>query len=97
MAEENFCTVPLDDQEWSEEPIPVRELCIQMALDKSETSHSSQIPTPLQETFSKPIPQEEPMDNTDSDMPNLINVPEEVLFQDYLSPPWIWTYSNVAN
>ena len=32
------------------------------------------------------------MDSTDSDIANLINVPKEVLFQDYLLPPWIWTH-----
>ena len=29
------------------------------------------------------------MDGTESDIPNLIDIPKEVLFQDYLLPPWI--------
>ena len=29
-----------------------------------------------------------------SDIPNLINVPKEVLIQDYFYPPWMWTHLN---
>ena len=58
-----------------------------MAPDKSETSHSSQIPTQSQDLINEPV--EEPMDSTDSDIPNLIDIPKEVLFHDYLLPPWI--------
>ena len=67
-------------------PILDRELCIHMAPDKSETSYSSQLPTQLWELINEPIAWEKTIDDTDSDMPDLINVPEEVLFQDYPSP-----------
>ena len=43
-VEEDFPTAPLDDSVWSEEPILNRDLCICMALRKSETSYPSQIP-----------------------------------------------------
>ena len=47
--EEYFPTALLDDSVWSEEPIPDRDLCIQMPLGKSETSYPSQKkPTQLQ-------------------------------------------------
>ena len=32
-----------------------------------------------------------------SDMPNLFNIPKEVLFQNYLYAPWMWTHSNDAS
>ena len=47
--EEDFPTASLDDLVWSEEPLLDRDLCIHMALRKSETSYPFQIPTPLQE------------------------------------------------
>ena len=60
-----------------------------MAPDKSETSY----PSPINE----PIAQEESMDTTGSDKPDLTNIPKEVLFQDCLLPPWIWTHSDDAS
>ena len=32
-----------------------------------------------------------------SDMPNLIDNPKEVLFQNYLYTPWMWTHVNNAS
>ena len=72
-----------------EEPIPDRDLCIDMTPDKSETSYPSQIPTPSQEPINGPITQEKTTNNTDTDIPYLINSPKEVLFQGYLLQPWI--------
>ena len=67
-----------------------------MSLGISETSYPSQIPTPLQEPISKLVTQEEPMDSTDSDIPNLIDITKEVLFHDYLLLPCIWTHLDDA-
>ena len=60
-----------------------------MAPDKSETSYPSHIPTPSQESINDSITNAESMDSMDSDMLNLIDVPEEVLFQNYLLPSWM--------
>ena len=87
--EVHFPTAPLDDPVWSEEPIPDRDLCIHMALRKSEISYPSQIPMPLQEPIYESITLAEPMNSTDSDIPNFINIPKEVFFQNYLYPPWM--------
>ena len=51
------------------------DFCIHMALDKSEKSYFPQICTPLQKPINDPITKEEPMDSTDSDVPNLIYIP----------------------
>ena len=66
-----------------------RDLCIHMALDKSVTSYPSQISTQSQGSINDSVTKAEPINSMDSDMPNLINVPKEVLFQDYLFPPWL--------
>ena len=63
---------------------------------KIGTSYLSQIPTPSQESVNDSVTQAEPMHSTDSDMLDFINIPEEVLFQDYLFPPWMQTHSNDA-
>ena len=70
------------------EPILDRDLSVNKAPDKSETSYHSQIYTQSQKPINDPITQEEPMDSKDSDVSNLIDVPEEILFQDYLLAPW---------
>ena len=65
-----------------------------MALRTSENSHPSQISTPLQEpTYYSVIP-DKPLDSMISDMSYFIDIPEEVLFQDYLNPTWMWTHLN---
>ena len=88
-TEENFPTASLDDPVWCKIPIPDRDLCIHMAVGKSETSYPSQISTPSQEPINKSITQEEPMDSTESDIPDLIDILEDALFQHYLLLPWI--------
>ena len=92
-VEENFPTTAIDYPVWSEEPAPERDLYIHMVVNKLEPSH---IPTPLQEPIDEPINQEEPMESMDSDIPDLINVPKEVLFQEYILPPSIWNDSDGA-
>ena len=62
-----------------------------------KTSYPSQIPTWLQEQINEPITQEELIDSTDSDIPNLIYIPKEVLFQNYLLPPLVWAHSDDAS
>ena len=57
-----------------------------MTPDKSETSYPCQMLTPSQESINNSITKAESMDNMDSDILNLIDVLEEVLFQDYLLP-----------
>ena len=55
-----------------------------MAPDNSATG----LPTPLQEPIYETIsPEWEPMDDTDNDVPNPNDIPEEVIFPDYTSPP----------
>ena len=78
--EEDFHTAPLDDSVLSEEPIPERDLCIHMALRKPEASNPSLIPTQLQEPAYESATLEEPMDSMISDMPDLINIPKEMIF-----------------
>ena len=56
-----------------------------MALRKSQASYSSKIPTPPTKPKYESATLEEPIDSMISDMPTPINVPEEVLFQNYLS------------
>ena len=89
-TEENFPTSPLDDPVWYKESISDRELCIYMALNKSETSYPSQTLSLPQKPINEPIPQEETMDITKRVIPDLINIPKEVLFNDtYLLLHWI--------
>ena len=57
--EEYFPTAPLDDLVWSEEPIPERDLCIQVAPKRPEASCSSQTPVQPQESVYKPLAPEE--------------------------------------
>ena len=64
---------------------------------ENQTNYPSQITTPLQETIYALAMLEEPMDNMINDMPDLIDIPKEVLFQNYLYPPWMWTHSNDAS
>ena len=87
--EEDFPIALLDNSVWTEEMILERDLCIYMSLRKPETSYPSQIPTQLQEPVYKSATLEGPMDSMISDMPNLIDVPKEVLFQNYLDTPWV--------
>ena len=91
-VEKSFHTAPLDDLLWSKEPIPERYLWIHMAPDKPETSYPSQISMALQEPINEPVTWAELMDSMDSDIPNLIDVPEEVIFQDNILQPWMWTW-----
>ena len=65
------------------------EICAFISLTKSETSYLSQIPTAPQKPMYESIIQEMAMDSIISDMPNLINVPKEVFFLDFLYPPWM--------
>ena len=53
-------------------------------------------PTPLQEPIYKLVIQEEPIDSMISDMLNLIDVPNEVLFPDYVLESWVWINLNDA-
>ena len=87
--EEYFPTAPLNDLIWSEEPKQERDLCIYMAPRRPEASYPSQIPTKPQESAYKSPTLEELMDSMFSDMPDIIYIPEEVLFQNYLYAPWI--------
>ena len=73
----------------SEEPILERDLFIHMALRRPEDSYPSQVPTQLQEHVYESVTLKEPMGSMFSDMPNLINVPKEMLFQNYLYTPWM--------
>ena len=56
------------------------------------------LPTPAQEPIYKPIsPEWEPKDDTGNGIPNLIDIPEEVIFLVYESS-WVKTiYSNAAD
>ena len=87
--EEHFPTVPLDDSVWSEEPILERDLYIHMAPKIPEASYSSQIPIQPQESVYEPVAPEEQIDSKFIDMINLIDVPQEVLFESYLYTPWL--------
>ena len=44
---------------------------------------------PTQEPIYESIIQDEPMDSMESGISNLINIPKEVFFQNYLYPSWI--------
>ena len=77
MEEEDFPTSALSDPVWSKEPIPDRQLCIQMALDNSVTG----LPTPLQgPNYESVSPEWEPMDDTDNDIQDLIAIPQYMFF-----------------
>ena len=87
--EEDFPTAPLDDFVWSKEPIKERDLCIHMAPRKPEISYPSQIHIQLQEPVYESATLEEPLESIIRDMPNLINIPKDMLFQNYLYAPWM--------
>ena len=60
-----------------------------MSLRRPETSYLSQILTHLQESVNESATLEESMGNMFSDMPDLIDIPKDVLFQNYLYTPWM--------
>ena len=82
--EEYFPTAPLDDLVWSEEPVLERALYIHMAPKRPEASYSSQIPTQPQELVYEPVFPEELMEGMFSDMINIIDIPQQVLFESFL-------------
>ena len=82
--EEDFPTAPLDDLVWSEEPIPARHVCIYRALRKPEASFPFQIPTQSQYPVYESATLEELMESMFGYMQDLIDIPKEVLFQNYL-------------
>ena len=94
--EKDFPTAPQDKLVWSEEPIPERDLCIHMAPRWPEANYPSQMPTQLQEPVYESATLKESKDSLFSDMPNLINVPKEVFFQNYLYTPWMWTFPDTS-
>ena len=81
---EDFPQAHLNDSLWSEKPILNRDWCICMSPRTSETTYPSQIPTQPQEPIHESATIEEPMDSMIRDMPSLIDVPREVLSQNYL-------------
>ena len=82
--------------QYGQSPIPERDLCIHMALRKPEASYPSQIHTTPQEPVYKSAILEKPMDSMFSDMPDLTDTPEKVLFPNYLYAPWMWTMPDTS-
>ena len=57
-----------------------------MALEKHATGHFPQLPTEAHESIYESIsPEWKPMDDTDNDILDLTDIPEEVLFPDHVS------------
>ena len=87
--EECFPTALLDDEVWSEVPIPERLLCIHMAPGKSEASYTPQTTAYPQEPLPKAVTWEEALDNLLSNMPDIIANPAEALVQEYFLRSWV--------
>ena len=84
-----FPTTPLDDMVWSEEPIPERDLCINMDPGNSQASYPSRQMSIHRDPFTRQPPKLNWMDSMFSDMPNIIDITEEVPIQEYLLESWV--------
>ena len=87
--EEYFPTAPLDDLAWSKKPTLEKDLCIHMAPKRPDASYSSQTPIQPKESVCEPVAQEKPMEGMFSNMTNVIDVPQEVLFKSYFYASWM--------
>ena len=84
--EENFPTHPLMTQ-FDLKNLYLTETCASIFLQtnqKQVTHPKCSIPALSQESINDSIIKAKPMDSMDSDIFDLIDIPEEVLFQDYL-------------